>query len=347
VAGERRTEKATPKRRQEARKRGQIARSSEIPSTLVLISSLFLLRFLGPDMVDRIRELMGLALNISDPGCGMGYLIRSAYQAFLLSVIPIFSVVVVVALASNLVQTGFLLTPFPLKPDLRRLNPLLGAKRLVSLRSWVELVKAFLKIALVGYVSYSVIKGGYERILQLGSEGPYGIMGSIGEIGFGISIRVSALFLALSFLDYLFQRREHEKSIMMTKEEVREEIKEMEGDPLLRSRIRRRQRQVAYARMMQHVPRSDVVVTNPVHVAVALLYLPGEMSAPRVVAKGARLMAERIKEIARANGVPIVQNPPLAQALYRDVDVGEEIPPSLYKAVAEILAFVYRLKGRI
>lgn len=346
MPAERRTEKATPKRRQEARRRGQIARSSEIPSTLVLISSLLFLRFMGPYMVRKIEELMVLTFGTSDPG-SMGYVVGFAYRTFLWIIVPMFTVVLVVAISSNLVQTGFLLTFFPLKPDLRKLDPFLGAKRLVSLRSWVELLKAFVKVALVGYVSYSVIKSGYERILLLGSEGPKEMMGSIGAVGFGIGIRISALFLVLSFLDYLFQRWEHEKSIMMTKEEVREEIKETEGDPLLRSRIRRRQRMIAYARMMQQVPRSDVVVTNPVHVAVALLYLPKEMSAPKVVAKGARLMAERIKEIARMNGVPIVENPPLAQALYRDVEVGEEIPPSLYKAVAEILAFVYRLKGRI
>lgn len=251
-----------------------------------------------------------------------------------------------VGVASSLLQTGFVFATQPLTPDLSRLNPLAGLRRLVSLRSLVEMVKAGLKLVVVGWVAFVVLR---DRATDM-----MGLLG--GDLRataavpfwavFDLALRVGLIFLALAVFDFVYQRWEQEKRLRMTREELREELKRTEGDPLIRSRIRQRQRALASRRMMAAVPRATVVIINPVHVAVALEYRPEVMAAPRVTAKGQRLIAERIKEIAREYKVPIVENPPLAQALFQAVEIGQAIPGALYQAVAEVLAFIYRLRGR-
>jgi len=267
-------------------------------------------------------------------------------KAIALILVPIVVPILGVGMLANLVQIGFLFTPQPLTPKLDRLNPVTGFKRLFSRRSLVELVKGILKLIIVGYVAYLTIRGEYKDIFPLIDQDIGQIAAFVGGVTFRTGIRTALALLVLALFDYAFQRWEYERELRMTKREVKDELKQAEGDPQVRSRIRSIQLRIARQRMMKAVPEADVVITNPVSLAVALRYSPEAMSAPTVVAKGARLMAEKIREVAERHGVPIVVNPPLAQGLYRSVEVGMEIPYEFYQVVAEILAYVYRLKGK-
>jgi flagellar biosynthetic protein FlhB len=215
-----------------------------------------------------------------------------------------------------------------------------------SARSLAELLKSMFKIAIVGFIAYLTIRSEMDRLLALMNVDVWGAWAFFGRLCFNLGMRVAIAFLALGLADYGFQRYQFEQDIKMTREEVRQEIKDFEGDPLIRARIRRVRRQMAISRMMAEVPRAHVVVTNPFFLAVALRYDMEKMAAPMVVAKGARLMADRIREVAASNDVPIVQNAPLAQMLYRTVEVGAQIPEKLYRAVAEVLAYVYQIDRR-
>jgi flagellar biosynthetic protein FlhB len=255
--------------------------------------------------------------------------------------------VVTAAMLANVIQVGFLFSWEPLTPKLSKLNPLEGMKRLVSLRSLTEMVKFVAKVVLVGIVVYTVVRKEIPFMMPLAGQSIQDIGSYICTTILRIMLRTSWVLLVLAILDYAYQRWEFEKGLRMTRQEIKDEHKQSEGDPLVKSRIRRVQREWARRRMMEAVPQADVVITNPLQLAIAIAYENDTMVAPQVLAKGAGPVAVRIREIARSYGIPIVENKPLARALFKDVDLGQQIPAALYKAVAEVLAYVYRLKNRM
>lgn len=259
---------------------------------------------------------------------------------------PFFLVALIVVIASNLVQVGFLFSPEVLKLKGSTLNPISGLQRMFSSRSLVELVKSVLKFSVIGFVTYYLIKVNLNSLLLVFSRSPGGIYQAV--MGFVLTIAWwgALAYLALALLDYMYQRYDYKKSLMMTKQEVKEEFRQTEGDPLIKSKQREMRRSISLNKIITEVPRATVVVTNPTHLAVALRYEQGKMSAPKVVAKGAGRLAERIREIARENGVPVIEDKEVARFLYQNVEVDTEIPLEIYQAVAQVLALVYRLKAK-
>ncbi len=346
MGAEERTEEATPRRRQEARRRGQVARTRELPSTLLILATLGFLYMAKNYYFEAFKGMFNYFL-------GNAYsreTLQSSFPVslFLLSklLLPLFLLLVVVGIFSYVVQFGFLFSLEVISPKFDKLNPVNGLKNLFSKRALVELVKSAIKVLLVLWVAYPIIKSQALGATSLFAMSPEQIFAHLLKASGSLVLKVGILFLFISLLDYGYQRWEHEQSLKMTKQEVKEELKQQEGDPQVKARIRRIQRELARKRMMQEVPKADVVITNPVEIAVALKYDAERMNAPKVVAKGAGELAKRIREIARKSGVPIVENRPLARMLYKMVEVGEEIPEALYKAVAEVLAYVYRQRGR-
>ncbi len=344
------TEQPTPKRREEARNKGEVAVSKEVNSAVVLMASLSAFSLLGVYLSSRMMTMAGdlwgraAEFRISlDNVYDFFYGITSATANLLW---PFMLVIAICGLAANVVQTRFLLSFEAMKPSISKLNPIKGFKNLFSLRSLTELVKSIFKMAIIGYTAYTVIRREYDMLPVIADLSPI----DIGQYAIGIMLRLllytTTIFLALAALDYAYQHYEHEKKLKMTKEEVKEEFKQREGDPMIKARVRSIQREMSRRRMVSSVKQADVVVTNPTHLAVALEYKREKMHAPTVVAKGAGFMAERIKEIARSNQVPILERKGLAQILYKTVEVGREVPEGLYKAIAEILAYVYRIKNR-
>lgn len=346
-----RTERPTGKRRREAREKGRVAKSREVSTYLVLIGGLAVLHFAGSHMATEMALFMKTtiiqAASSRVEAVTMGPLLGRIIIVLVKVLAPLLLVVFVAAMVGNLIQVGFLFTSEPIMPKLSKLNPIQGFKRLVSLRSLTEIVKFVAKLALVGVVVYTAIRKELPFIMPLADQSIQAIGSYICTTIFKIMLRSSWVLLALAILDYAYQRWEYEKNLKMTRQEIKEEFKQTEGDPLVKSRIRKVQREWARRRMMEAVPKADVVITNPVELAIAIAYKQEAMAAPEVLAKGAATVAERIREIARSHGIPIVENKPLARALFRQVDVGRQIPAALYKAVAEVLAYVYRLKHRL
>ena len=346
-----RTEQATPKRREEARQKGHVAKSVEINSAFVLLAGvLSLYAFSGSwllQMSYEWRHYFTALSSVSITADSVGSVLFPALWSLGKFLAPVVGIVLITGVFANVAQVGFVLAGEPLVPKLERIDPIRGAKRLISARALVELLKGILKVLLVAWIAYGTLKGEKERMLLLADQSPLQILGYMGAVSFKVALRTALVLLALSLADYGYQRFEYERSLRMTKQEVKEELKQTEGYPLVKARIRSIQRALARRRMMKQVPESDVVITNPTELAVALKYDPEKMAAPTVVAKGARKLAQRIKEIAQAHGVPIVENKPLARLLYQSVEVGMEIPVEAYQAVAEILAYVYRLKGKV
>ncbi len=345
------TEKATPRKREESRKKGQVARSVDVNSAAMLLAGTLTLFFLSAGLLNSLLRIFQSSFGHVDPtavtqNAVVPLLIRTVLQMLTL-LGPLLIVLVIVGLLANVGQFGFLVTFEPLVPKPEKLNPLSGLKNLVSVKSLGELVKGVLKLAIVGLVSYLTLRGRMQQVLESADYGAGAILLLMSKSAFALAISGGLAIAALGVADFFFQRWQFERSLRMTKEEVREEHKQTEGDPQVKARIRSLQREVARKRMMSKVPEADVVITNPVHLAVALKYDPDEMSAPVVIAKGARKLAERIKEIAQEHSIPIVEDKPLARLLYRSAEVGEEIPIDAYRAVAEILGYIYRLTGRV
>jgi flagellar biosynthesis protein FlhB len=345
-----RTEAPTDKRRSEAREKGNVAKSSEINSTLVLLVGIVMLKFCSPWMYRQIVMFMQSSFQlIAHPGTEMAFfmaLIIKATMFLFYLCLPVCAAIMVIGLVANIVQVGFLFTLQPLVPNLSKLDVISGAKRLLSLRSIVEVVKDMAKLVLIGCIAFFTIKGEFGRFLGLGNTTPAAIWVFMLSLSFTIVFRIALVLLVISILDLFYQRYEYEKQLKMTKQEVKEEHKQMEGDPQVKSRIRSLQREMARRRMMQEVPKATVVVTNPTYIAIALRYEPEEMQTPKIVAKGKRIMAEQIKKLAAAAGVPIIEDKPLARAMYDKVNVGDEVPVEFFTAVAEVLAYVFRLKKR-
>jgi len=348
---EEKTEKATPKKRKDAREKGDVLKSTELNSTVVLLAGLLGMKIWGPKAVERLKAFMVSYLSGEEWALldltaeSAGSLALQAMISFILTAGPFMLTVLAAGLAINLIQTGFLFTGKTLGFKFSRINPLEGIKRLFSARNLVQLLKSIIKTVVIGFTVYkgfmdslAGIPGVMQRNLLSGSS--FMIKGIL-----DIAMDACIVFAIISIADYLYEWWMHEKSLRMTKQEVKEEVKQMEGNPQIKGRIRSKQRQMAMARMMQQVPHADVVITNPTHYAAALKY-EDKSRAPVVVAKGKDHMALRIRKIAQEHNVHIVENRPLAQSLYRMVEVGEEIPVELYKAVAEILAYVYRLKNQ-
>jgi flagellar biosynthetic protein FlhB len=276
-------------------------------------------------------------------------LFAKAEQAGLLifSVVgPVMMTALVLGILVNVLQTGFLVAPEALRPDFNRLNPLTGITRYFSARGLVETIKACAKIAIIAWIAWSTISGSYTHMLDMMKQDLPTILTVLGDLIYRLALRICGFLLVLAAADYAYQRVSFEKSIRMSKTEVKQESKQAEGSPIAKSRQRAQMRMMAKKRMMSDVPLADVIITNPTHFAVALKYDGMGMVAPRVVAKGADLIAARIREIAQENGVPIVENPPLARNLYKNVEVGQDIPPDLYSAVAEVLAYVFQINAR-
>lgn len=342
------TEKATPKKRSDARKKGQVAKSQELASVAVLLACLVVFYFGSYDMVEKMLDIMrGLFVESAefDINCNniQHLLIGFANKIFIL-LFPLLLAVFSMALLVNFFQVGFVLSAESIQPKLSKIDPIAGFQRLFSIRSLVELVKNVFKILIIAFLVYMTIKGEIRNFIPLSDQSIGEILVYIGKLSFKIVFRTCLLLIILAIFDYLYQRWEFEKNLKMSKQEVKDELKQAEGDPIIKARIKRLQREAAKKRMMASIPKADVVITNPTHLAVAIHYDQSKMSAPKLVAKGKGYVAEKIKKIATENNVPIVENRALAQILYKIVNVDEAIPTNLYKAVAEVLAFVYNTR---
>ncbi len=267
-------------------------------------------------------------------------------QQFAVILLPLFLTLMVVAVVSNYMQVGSLLSFEAITPRFSKLNPMEGLKRLFSAQAMMEFAKSIFKLTVVGWIAWNTVSGELNSLLPLIDKSPGIILNYVGLVSFTLFWKVCLVMILLAILDFMFQKWEFEKNLKMTKQEVKEEHKQTEGDPHVKSRIRAIQREMAQKRMMAEVPEADVVITNPTHLAVALSYEAGRMEAPRVVAKGSGHVAQRIKEIARENGIPVIEDRPLARSLYTLVEVGGSIPENLYRAVAQVLAHVYGLKKK-
>lgn len=347
---EQRTERATPKRRSEAREKGDVAKSREVTSVAVLMAAVGTLYFSKSHMVENLMEITGR--SFLEAGAfeftpeRLHLLLVDLVVKVGLITFPVFLGVFFLGIVSNIAQVGFLFTTEPLAPKIEKIDPVKGLQRIFSLRSVAELIKSILKIIIISAVVYSALKGEMENVPPLMFMSTAEIAAFIGGVSFRILLKSSWVLLILAILDYAYQKWEYEKKLRMTKQEVKDEMKQSEGDPQVKSRIRSLQREWARQRMMEEVPRADVVITNPTHFAVALRYKKEEAAAPIVVAKGRNLVAEKIKKVAKEAGVPVVEDKPLARTLFKAIDIGEEIPAKVYRAVAEVLAYVYRVKGR-
>jgi flagellar biosynthetic protein FlhB len=324
-------------------------------AALALLGGATALVWGGADTVRILREYLSGALQLRSAAlvsaemtpAVASALLRGAASVVVRACLPVVAAAALMGLAADLGQVGLNLTAHPLTPKLDRLDPLAGVRRMVSKRALFELAKSLAKVTVVALAAYSAVApqlkhfGGMSLIhIEQG-------MALAGALAWQVASRTLGALLLVAVIDYGYQRWEHEQSLRMTREEVKQELKETDGDPKLRSRIRQRQREISRRRMMAAVPKADVVIANPTHFACALAYRGGEMRAPRLVAKGQDHMALRIREVAREHKVPVVTDAPLARALYASVEIGAEVPPELYRAVAEALAFVYRLEGKV
>jgi len=347
--GQERTEQPTAKRREDARRRGQVLKSPDLTAAVALLGAVGIYSMTGPRLVADAtgmvsRSLSSLPTGDLTPGEALALFFEMAGTIARLGW-PLVAVPAVAAIGVQLLQTRFALSWRAAAPQWERIHPGKGFARLVSGQGAFEALKTMVKIVALGTIAYSALRADWPRLLA-GGQGSAGLLATLGGFVRDLWLSVAGAYLALAALDLGSQWWRHQKSLRMTHEEVRQENRESEGDPQLKSRIRGLQRQRAMRRMMAEVKRADVVLRNPTHVAVALRYESGAMRAPRVVAKGARLLALRMVRIARREGVPVVENPPLARALYRLVPVGREVPAALYRAVAEVLAYVYALRSR-
>ena len=343
------TEQPTGKKLEKARGKGQVPKSPEVSSALIILCATAVLLAAGPWIFRSLMELMqGVFQNLGTlnlQGESVRTFLGEIFVRFLIIMSPIMISVVVVGVAANLVQVGFLFTMEPLTPKLSKFNPITGMKKFVSLRSLTELIKSVLKILYIGTIAWLVLRGELDSLPSLIHMSVGQIIGFIGVTCLKVMFYVGLAMMVLAVIDFTYQRWQHNKDLMMTKQEVKDEHKQSEGDPKVKSRIRQVQREMAARRMMAAIPDADVVITNPTHLAIAIKYDSKEMFAPQIVAKGAGLVAERIRTIAGENDVPVVENKPLAQALFKSTEVDDFVPADLFRAVAEVLAYVYRLKG--
>lgn len=342
------TEPPTPRKRQEARRRGQVARSQDLTAAVLLLTGFLSLALIGPGLWQTFLDITRAGLS-GEPFPRPEELLpfaRTVAMEPLKWVVPFMLLLFVAMVVTLLCQVGLLFTGQPLIPSLDKLNPINGLKRLFSIRSVMLAAVNFGKLLVVGWVAYATMAERADAIIHAFMFESHAVFSLGASLMFHLTMRLGVALLILALLDFAWQKHRHEKDLRMTKEEVKDELRSMEGDPQMRRRRRDVQLRLALQRLRQDVPKADVVVTNPTHVAVAIQYDTETMAAPKVVAKGADLVASRIRQTAMEFGVPIVERPPLARALYESVDVGQYIPQRLYQAIAEILAYVYELGGR-
>lgn len=348
-----RTEEPTEYKKRKAREEGKVAKTQELPSALILLFGFFTIflfsKVIYKNLLGMMQLYLGSVQQVVSSGENMVFLLRPILPIVAKIVGPIMGVVFIAAIIGNVAQVGFQFSIKPIQPDISKINPnpiRFFQRVLFSKLTAVNLGKTIFKIVTIGVVAFLLIRRETATITQTIDMGLTQGMYIILSTTFKLVIIVSGILLVLSIPDYIFQRRQHIESLKMTKQELKEERKLLEGDPLLRARMRERQRAYARKRMMHEVPTADVVITNPIHYAVALKYEALKMSAPSCVAKGQELIAQRIRNIAEEHDVPVVENRPLARELYRRVEIGDEVPDELFTAVAEVLAFVYKLKAK-
>lgn len=345
------TEKATPKKRQDERKKGQVAKSAEV-STAFIMFGVFLLLLLAGGWLGNILQgifkhsfMEYIQWDLSEQNVPKIFQELSLEAAK--AVAPVMLVSMAAGVFANYIQVGFLVAVDPLKMKLERLNPIKGFKRIFSARALVEFLKSIFKISLISVVVFSLLWSKRDEIMVLSQKSVGNALALIGSLTVQIGLIVAVILMFLAILDYLYQKYDFEKNIRMSKQDIKDEHKKTEGDPLIKSKIKERQRQMAMRRMMQEIPKADVIITNPTHYAVAIQYNQDEMDAPMVIAKGVDYVALKIREIAGEHDIITMENKPLARALYQQVEIGESVPEELYKAVAEVLAYVYRIKGKL
>ena len=347
-AGGEKTEEPTPKKRADARKKGQVGRSQELNTAFVLLIGFFSLKLLWDSIYLSIANYTTYVFSNVNQTVDTENVIRIFIGIMTIlaqTALPIMLFIMVIGLAINFFQVGLTFNTESIEFKLDKLNPINGFGRIFSKRSLVELVKSFFKILVIGFFLYRFI---HEQLLAMPQFMFFDLMTSlalVAEIIFQMAFIVIGVIMVMAFCDYGYQKWQTTQDLKMTKQEVKDELKQSEGDPQIKGKIRQKQRQMAMARMMKEVPKADVIITNPTHYAIALAYKSG-MIAPQLVAKGQDLVAQRIKEIARESRITIVENKPLARALYASVEVGDIVPQELYQAVAEVLAYVYRLKNQ-
>jgi flagellar biosynthetic protein FlhB len=343
------SEKPTEKKLEEAKKKGQVIRSPELGSCMIILfSAIFLYFTMSYTFQEAFKSyVMSVQTMHADVTlASISGIFSSGIFKWLALVLPIFGLVTFLSIAGTVAQVGFMWSPQIFNFNPNTLNPIAGISRFFSMRSLQELLKSLAKILVLVYISYSIINSEFPTILSLVQKDVKFTVGYLGETGFRLAWKLGVIFMFLAGIDYLFQRWQFMRNMMMTKQEVTEEMKEREGDPLIKSRIRSLQREFARRRMLEDAKKADVVVTNPTSFAVALKYAVTEMPAPQVVAKGAGFVADKIKTVARLHGVPIVENKPLARGIFYSVKVGDYIPEKFYLVVAELLAQVYKRKRK-
>ncbi len=345
------TEAPTPRRKQEARSDGNVARSTDLTAAVMLLAAVVALNFLGTRMIQALGHTTRTLLNsehLPNPTRveGIGESVYYSAYMFAIALGPVVLAIAAIGLLASLGQVGFLLTLKPLEPNFGKLSPLKGVANLFSMRAAMRLIMSVLKVILIAGVAIWFVIKDMPRILHIAEMTAPQAFAASGTVVYGLALKLAILLLVMAIIDYAFQRWQHEQDLMMSKQDVKEEMKRMEGDPMVKQRRTRVARQLAMQRIAQAVPKADVIVTNPTHFSIALQYDTDTMRAPKVIAKGADFMAMRIRQIALTHGIPLVERKPLAQALYRGVEIGEEVPPEHYAAVAEILAYVYRLSGK-
>lgn len=352
--GGEKTEDATPKKLKNAREEGQVAKSMELNTAVMLFALFFVLKTfignMGNQFLDVYEKIYGSIVLVVEDDMSMNIimsLLGYAIKSIILIALPILLVGVIVGFLVDKVQIKWEITTKPLQPKLSKLDPIKGFKKMFSKEKIVQLLFALLKIVLIGFLVYDTLKDQWAIILSLYDFSLFQAIGAIGNMVISLGLKISEFFLVIGFADLFYQRRKFKKDMRMSKKEVKDEWKNAEGDPQIKGKIKSKMLEASRRRMMNAIPSADVIITNPTHFAVALQYDRESGSAPVVVAKGADYMAQKIKDIARENKVEIVENKPLARMLYFNVEIDQEIPQELYQMVAEILAYVYRIKNKV
>jgi flagellar biosynthetic protein FlhB len=345
------TETATPRRREDARKKGQVARSAELNTALGILGGLVIFNLAGRFIFEELAKVSRFFWgNLTQDELGLDTLSQHSLTLgleFLYILSPLLLGALLLALLTNALQVGVLFSPEALSLKFENLSPVKGFGRVFSRRSAIELFKGVLKITLIVLVAWFTVTSRIDTVVALMNTNMSLFYSAVGDLSSALILRIGFTLLALAALDYWYQRYEFEQSIKMSKQEVKDEYRQLEGDPQIKARIRRLQQEASRRRMLAELPTADVVITNPTHLAVAVRYDENNMDAPRVIAKGARLLAQRIKEIAREHRIPVMENKPLARALYVSTPVGAQVPSALFDAVAQLLAFVYQVQGKL
>ncbi len=354
--GGEKTEEPTSKRREDARKKGQVAKSKEVTNCVMLFTLFLILKFWAGHLGINLLEMFSAVYNkfpelIRHAGGGVdknavSSLLRQVLGQYLLILLPIFAISVVIAFVTDLRQVKWKISREPLKPKLSKLNPVKGFKKFFSKSAIVNLLKSALILGVISYLVYTTLVGNIGYLFRFYDMSLLQGVQVVGNVTINMGLKIAALYVVIAALDYAYQRHKHHEDLKMTKQEVKDEYKNAEGDPQVKAKIRQKMLEASRRRMMNAIPRADVVITNPTHFAVALKYEPERYDAPYIVAKGEDYLAQKIKEIARENHVEIVENKPLARMLYYNVEIGETVPPELFQAVAEVLAFVYSVQGK-